>query len=766
MECPKDMDIDQWTQQLEHAWNESTKVVQLSNCCEQETDIQVDKEWDLFNSALQEIFSTVERKFGNDNPNKNNSGKKKGDPAVAKQVTKRICRDPGTMQSRERINFLGRAEAFRRKCATDPRFAETKEYQVLFRRLGKEQPHQLSDIVRELSLQENEYRQNLKRQRLRQWKERMNNDFSSRVAWVKRPSLAGMPVVCKNEQKLFQVSEIMDAIKDHWKQVWSKALDISPLDHTDIGHFLKEFLGEECEKHMNERPLNPELYTAVTQMKQSGACGPDQWRPDEIKVLPFCVLDAFWNLTYRWELCGETPAALHEIRQCNIPKPRKVGTDNCISCADLRPISIYSCWWRLNTGTWSKSGVLRNWRRNFLAPELAGGKHQPGPEDLAAKLCDAFNKKGFVGTMDYSQCFDHVCPTHATMCMKHLGISKNLANVLKNSWQRQKRYICWDRNVDPNPVYTHVGLPQGDGLSPVALACLVEAGLNYVKQGDTTTHHCVYMDDRSWATDTAEQSLVIKDRWTEWSRLVGLKENIGKTQLAACRPTQAQKLAAIAPPEIVKTQAEVLGVAITSRKQRKPTEKELSRRRDALNTIQLTGVLPISRKERHGTIRSAASSKISYGWVTRKPTLTEVQKYDTAIWRACSEPYRGGTFHKKLLLGISLDGIVGVRQVMRMITTRHRALPANPITHFPSEKHASSFLATHGWISRGNLHWRHPQLRLHLRADRSWDEDDKARARHCLRESWRFTQWNKLTNQRTRHQTADYRGESYSSDIE
>lgn len=188
--------------------------------------------------------------------------------------------------------------------------------------------------------------------------------------------------------------------------------------------------------------------------------------------------------------------------------------------------------------------------------------------------------------------------------MKHFGISKNLANVLKYSWQRQKRYICWDHNVDPNPVYTHVGLPPGDGLSPVALACLLQAGLNYVKQGDTITHHRVYMDDRSWATDTAEQSLVIKDRWTEWSRLVGLKENIGKTQLAACRPTQAQ-------------QAEVLGVAITSRKQRKPTEKELSRRRDALNTIQRIGVLPISRKERHGTIRSVASSKISYGFFGR-----------------------------------------------------------------------------------------------------------------------------------------------------
>lgn len=186
------------------------------------------------------------------------------------------------------------------------------------------------------------------------------------------------------------------------------------------------------------------------------------------------------------------------------------------------------------------------------------------------------------------------------------------------------------------------------------------------------------MDDRSWATDSAEQSLVIKDRWTEWSRLEGLKENIQKTRLAACRPTQAQKLAAIAPPEIVKTQAEVLPLH-PENSVYKPTEKELSRRGDALNTIQRTGVLPISRKERHGTIRSVASSRISYGWATRKPIFTEVQKYDTAIWRACSEPYKGGTFHKKILLGNLLDGIVGIRQVMRMVTARHRALPANPI---------------------------------------------------------------------------------------
>ena len=46
----------------------------------------------------------------------------------------------------------------------------------------------------------------------------------------------------------------------------------------------------------------------------------------------------------------------------------------------------------------------------------------PGAEDLAAELCDNFNRQGFVGTMNYSMCFDHVCPKIATETMQWLGI--------------------------------------------------------------------------------------------------------------------------------------------------------------------------------------------------------------------------------------------------------------------------------------------------------------------------------------------------------
>ena len=53
----------------------------------------------------------------------------------------------------------------------------------------------------------------------------------------------------------------------------------------------------------------------------------------------------------------------------------------------------------------------------------------PGAEDLAAELYVNFNKKGTVGTMDYSMCFDHVCPKLCTQVMNWLSIPEALTKT-------------------------------------------------------------------------------------------------------------------------------------------------------------------------------------------------------------------------------------------------------------------------------------------------------------------------------------------------
>ena len=129
--------------------------------------------------------------------------------------------------------------------------------------------------------------------------------------------------------------------------------------------------GPQVSENGATRPAETDLFSTVASLKQ-GSCGTDQWYPPEIKSLPFSVLRVFWDLTERWELTFTAPTTLQEIRQVNIPKPHKVSPQSFIQCADLRPISVCSIWWRLYTSTWRKSEPQMlasatnspcNWRR-------------------------------------------------------------------------------------------------------------------------------------------------------------------------------------------------------------------------------------------------------------------------------------------------------------------------------------------------------------------------------------------------------------------
>ena len=68
-----------------------------------------------------------------------------------------------------------------------------------------------------------------------------------------------------------------------------------------------------------------------------------------------------------------------------------------------------------------------------------------------------------------------------------------------------------------------------------------------------------------------------------------------RSQLGSKNGAGMEQLRAVAPQEAVKEQVEVLGVAMTSGKQRKATAKEPSRRQDAayVNVTSRTGLLPI-----------------------------------------------------------------------------------------------------------------------------------------------------------------------------
>ena len=116
-------------------------------------------------------------------------------------------------------------------------------------------------------------------------------------------------------------------------------------------------------------------------------------------------------------------------------KPNRITPDRKIECNDLLPISIYSIWWRLYTSCWSKSCSIAAWRASTLPQQMLEGKNSPGAEEHATRMFDAFNTDGYIASLDYSQCYDHVIPTDACQAMAMLGLPNTLTSTLQFHWK-------------------------------------------------------------------------------------------------------------------------------------------------------------------------------------------------------------------------------------------------------------------------------------------------------------------------------------------
>lgn len=428
----------------------------------------------------------------------------------------------------------------------------------------------------------------------------------------------------------------------------------------------------------------------------------------------------------------------------------------------LRPIAVYSIWWRIYTSCWAKSSCVREWRKQNLPHQICGGKGDAGAEELAAGLLDSFHEQGFIASLDYSTCYDCVDPLLATGVMRQLGLPRQLTSVLAYTWSHQTRWLTWNDAVDPTPLFTNMGIPQGDGLSPVALNCLLTTGLRYVisECSHIPSKHCVYMDDRSWTSPSAQGVYDIQQAWNRWSEHIGLKENQTKTQCAALTARGRTQLTPLFNESHIKEHVEILGVCSSGRNRRKATSKEKDRQSAAQTLIRRAALLPVSRAAKHTTIRTCATSRATYGWVSRSPTQKENDDHEQAVWKACREPQFGGVHHKRLLLGLNLAAIVGISNVLRMLAMASKDTSRNADV-LPSERHAFKWLTEHGWTKVGNRAWRHSGIRSLVSADPHWDSKVKDCQAHQLRESWRYCQWQHLC-QGKRHQATEHRLEPYS----
>ena len=149
-----------------------------------------------------------------------------------------------------------------------------------------------------------------------------------------------------------------------------------------------------------------------------------------------------------WYYSGKVPGQFLQSRQINLHKGHKV-VDSKISAADVRPISIMSCWWRAFSSAWAKSPQVQGWTNSFLNKEVGHGKDSIGTESLMDILQDklAANPEVCVASLDWAQAFDTMRPYVTTEVMKRINFAPGLAQLLQSVWTHQIRFLQFENRT-------------------------------------------------------------------------------------------------------------------------------------------------------------------------------------------------------------------------------------------------------------------------------------------------------------------------------
>lgn len=106
------------------------------------------------------------------------------------------------------------------------------------------------------------------------------------------------------------------------------------------------------------------------------AGGPDNWSGDEIASIPAEQLKLFVDFCNLCESVGMLPSQWTRAVQCRLSKAQKGvrPSDGARDVCGLRPLSLFSAWYRLWSSTRLKTPAAQQWIDRWWHPSAVGGK--------------------------------------------------------------------------------------------------------------------------------------------------------------------------------------------------------------------------------------------------------------------------------------------------------------------------------------------------------------------------------------------------------
>ena len=466
--------------------------------------------------------------------------------------------------------------------------------------------------------------------RLKKWRHRLQQSVSACHAWL--TSAAPIPFKGLFSEGLgrLEATSCLNTslllLRDYWKQVWDRPDANMPAVQARIS--------SEC-RLRGLPPVHRATWTPLTAVELASrasalggkAAGLDGWSGDEICSLSTAAFRLFADFCACCEASACLPSQWQLAKQCHLPKANKGlrHADGARDVSGLRPLSVFSSWYRLWASARLRSRDATTWCDRWWPKQAIGGKKRKELYNALAPLFDCATKGEYLISLDFSLAFDYCDPRIAAFTMRKLGLPDNLCGMLSRQWTQQLRLITLQGCYLPNMESASKSLPQGDPFSLLAMVAVLTPCTWEIERCFPSCTLRTFVDDRTFACASPHQAFRVLDLWRSWCDLLQLRENENKTQFFHKSIAGRRVLASLgAPADKITDRPVILGTAFRGAMQRRHCDKEASRIDDVVSRTSRAAFLPVPWRVKRMVVASGPLAQAEFGW-------TQV-----AFWLPCS----------------------------------------------------------------------------------------------------------------------------------
>ena len=730
---PKQATPEQWTSTLFDVFT-NFKSPEVSN---------TEQEWTDFHSNLEAHMATAYLQYEEIRPTPHK--RKKGSPPriIPQRLMPRIQASTSTYRLRRLQKLLGRIRELNRQ------HKQGNSCNLLEDNIVRSWPHDIPPM-QTWQQQEAQVQGILEaevakthQEAISTWRRHMNAQGRKATRWLHNNVQCPVNTLTTTHGELDHPNQCIAEIQQYWSNIWQRPTQ----DHRTAAQIWKThgITSPFPEQNLSKLWAAGNLAATAMTMKGSGS-GLDGWSGDEIASFPYQVWEVYSELITRWMNRNEYPQQWQQARQTHIPKHTiNINTGTC-TASDMRPITVFSGFWRVLTSTIARSKQMQEWTEAVLDSSQYGGiKHRDLHQALASISTPFHQDKHVLMSLDYAKCFDNTGVAMTLEIMEQAGFPPPLRQLLGHVWEHQQRYIQFQQAINTQPTIVTNSLPQGDGICPISLNILMSAAARAVRQdAGEGFRQTIFLDDRTFVCSNIQQMIRAEQSWAQWSAHFGLQENTTKTAIL-CRTQRQRNAIPDRWQSAIREQTRILGVDFLDHNNKNNGSTMQSRVDDSIAMGTRLRRARLSNNTSRALWQSRIVPKGAWGLLFKPippPLLKKLEQLKKTIFHYGT---MGSTALRTLLEGhyhdiAFMSGIWSLCELHRNIHTIMAQTCRWP--HFIKgswPKRVHDFLCDLGWQPHINQTWSYTHRQCgQINIANNRNEENITQIKHKVRESWRF----------------------------